>query len=70
MTKYEYKHNKEHKEIIISGGVDFYSTPRERIILIILINGLIITLPLFSLYKMVLVGINCCWIINCTLYVD
>lgn len=50
MTKYEYKHNKEHKEIIISGGVDFYSTPRERIILIILINGLIITLPFILVY--------------------
>lgn len=45
MTKYEYYHNREHKKIFVTKGMNPYSNPVERIILIILINLLIIGIP-------------------------
>lgn len=54
MTKYEYIHNREHKKRYISHSRDFYSTPLERIIIIVLINIIICCLPLIIIYTKVL----------------
>lgn len=49
MTKYEYIHNREHKKRYLSHG-DFYSTPVERVITIVLINIIICCLPVIIIY--------------------
>ena len=49
MTKYEFKHNREHKEIWCTKG-NLYCKPEERVIIIILINGIIILLPFIICY--------------------
>lgn len=50
MTKYEYYHNREHKKIFVTKGMNPYSNPVERIILIILINLLIIGIPFIIIF--------------------
>ena len=44
MTKYEYKHNREHKKIYVRKG-DHYVTPIERIVIICLINIILLIEP-------------------------
>ena len=56
MTKYEYIHNKNHEKKYVRKG-EFYSTPIERIVIIILIHIFIVITPILFIFTKFYLGL-------------